>query len=300
MVLTCDGFSSTSHMSPSWRFEGHDGPAVIPPVVDPAWWEDRRDKTVVADVRWYLDGRSGRAAYDAGHLPGAVFVDLDRDLAGSPGPAAGRHPLPDPADFARAMGRLGIGDGDRVVAYDDAGGVIAARLVWMLRATGHEAALLDGGLAVWEGPLESDRVDRAPATFTVRPWPADLLADIDEVAAPTSLVIDARDPDRYRGDLEPVDPRAGHIPGARSLPCRANLDSSGRFLPVEDLVRRFAAVGVTEATGVISSCGSGVTACHNLLAQELAGLGRGRLYPGSWSQWSADPGRPAATGDEPG
>jgi thiosulfate/3-mercaptopyruvate sulfurtransferase len=270
---------------------------VIPPVVDQAWWQAHRDAVVLADVRWYLDGRSGRAAYDAGHLPGAVFVDLDRWLAAHASPEAGRHPLPEPELFAEGMAQLGIGDGDTVLAYDDAGGTIAARLVWLLRATGHAAALLDGGLTAYDGPLERTAADRPRARFTATPWPADRLADVDAASDPRAVVLDARDAARFRGEQEPVDPRAGHIPGARNVPCRANLDERNRLLPVDELRRRFAAAGVTDDAPVVSYCGSGVTACHNLLALEHAGFPPGRLYPGSWSQYSADPARPAATGD---
>jgi thiosulfate/3-mercaptopyruvate sulfurtransferase len=280
---------------------------VLPPVVDPAWLSEHRADVVLADVRWYLDGRSGRAAYDAGHLPGAVFVDLDRVLAGPHRPGSGRHPLPDPVVFAGGLAALGVGDDDVVVGYDDAGGVIAARLVWLLRVTGHDAAVLDGGLdagAAALGGLDTQEPRRTPATFTPRPWPADRLADADEVARvaadPAAAVLDARDAARFRGDTEPVDPRAGHVPGARSLPTRGHLDAAGRLLPAEQLRERFAAAGVhgpEDGARVVSYCGSGVTACHQLLVQEHAGLGAGRLYPGSWSQWSADPSRPAATGD---
>ena len=270
---------------------------MIGPVVDVSWLRRQVDDVVIADVRWYLDGRSGRAAYDAGHLPGAVFVDLDEDLAAPGSPAEGRHPLPEPAAFAGRMGALGIGDDDTVVAYDDAGGVIAARLVWMLRATGHPAALLDGGLAAWDGPLETATVVRPPSSFTARVWPADRLASIEDAADPDNLRIDARPRERYRGEPDPVDPRSGHIPGARSLPCREHLDDMGRLLGTEELRRRLAEAGVDGARPVVSYCGSGVTACHNLLMIEHAGLGTGRLYPGSWSQWSQDPARPVATGD---
>ena len=268
---------------------------MLPPVVDPAWLPAHRDEVVLADVRWYLDGRSGRAAYDAGHLPGAVFVDLDRWLAAPASPAAGRHPLPDPQVFAAGMGQLGIGDDTPVIAYDDAGGTVAARLVWLLRAIGHDAALLDGGLTAHEGPLERSAAVRAPAVFTPRDWPAERLATIDDAVAPGSVVLDARAPERYRGEVEPVDSRAGHIPGAVNLPAAVTVDARGRFLAADELRRRFAAVGVTEGTPVISYCGSGVTACANLVALELAGLGPGRLYPGSWSQYSATD-RPAAGG----
>jgi thiosulfate/3-mercaptopyruvate sulfurtransferase len=262
---------------------------VISPFVDVGWVKAHRDQVVLADVRWYLDGRSGRAAYAGGHIPGAVFVDLEDALTGHADAAAeGRHPLPDARSFAAAMGALGIGDGDVVIGYDDAGGVIAARMVWMLRAVGCEAALLDGGLQIWNEPLDQEAAVRPPARFAVRPWPVDRLATIEE-AAVAATVIDARQRERYLGGADAVDPRAGHIPGARSVPCRENLDVSGRLLPVDQLRRRFA---VTEATDVISYCGSGVTACHNLLAMEHAGLGTGRLFVGSWSQWSRDPNRP--------
>jgi thiosulfate/3-mercaptopyruvate sulfurtransferase len=261
---------------------------VIPPVVSAV-----PEGAVLADVRHYLDGRSGRAAYDGGHLPGAVFVDMDTVLASPPSAAEGRHPLPDPETFARELAALGIGDDDTVVAYDDAGGVMAARLVWMLRALGHDAALLDGGLLAYDGPLETATPPRPPARFTPRPWPAERLASIDDAAEPANVVIDARQRERFRGEEEPLDPRAGHIPGARSVPARENVDEQGRFLPVEELRAK---LGVAPGAPVVSYCGSGVTACHNLLAIEHAGLGEGRLYPGSWSQWSHTP-RPAATGD---
>lgn len=279
---------------------------MIEPFVDVAWVRGHREEAVLADCRWYTDARSGRDEYDAGHIPGAVFVDLDTALTRHADPAeAGRHPLATPEDFAAAMGTLGIGDGDTVIAYDDAGGVIAARLVWMLRATGHEAALLDGGLPAWEGELETAPADRAPATFAARPWPAERLVTIDEAAAASRLIatgtaaatptvlIDARPPDRFAGAPDDLDPRAGHIPAARSVSCRENLDADGCLLPAAELRDRF---GVDDASEVISYCGSGVTACHNLLAMEQAGLGRGRLFPGSWSQWSRDPARPAETG----
>ncbi|HUJ67836.1 MAG TPA: sulfurtransferase, partial [Acidimicrobiales bacterium] len=252
-----------------------------------------------ADVRWYLDGRSGREEYNKGHLPGAVFVDLDHTLAGPPSPGAGRHPLPDPATFAGHMRSLGIGDDSIVVAYDDQGGVTAARLVWMLRVTGHHAALLDGGIRSYRGVLEVGPPGDHPPVggqLVECPWPPECVAGIDDAADPANLVIDARAPERFRGDEEPVDARPGHIPGARNLPCRSNLDQDGCFLPAEELRRRFEAVGAAAAIPVISYCGSGVTACHNLIALELAGMGPGRLYPGSWSQYSHDFSRPAEAG----
>jgi len=268
----------------------------VGPVVDAAWSAEHRDEVVLADVRWYLDGRCGRAAHEQAHLPGAVFVDLDRWLAGAPAPGRGRHPLPTPEVFAQGMAQAGIGEDDVVVAYDDVGGVVAARLVWMLRVTGHAAALLDGGLPAWDGPTEAGAVTRSAARFGARPWPGEALVDLDGVLAGGHLLLDARDGNRYRGEVEPVDPRAGHVPGALSAPCRASLDPAGRLLPVEQLRRRFAEAGVTDAGRVVSYCGSGINACHNLLVMEHAGLGRGRLWPGSWSQYSHRGELPVATG----
>lgn len=270
---------------------------MIPPVVDLTWLHGRLGAVVLADVRWYLDGRSGREAYEEGHLPAAVFVDLDEWLAAPATKEDGRHPLPDPAVFAQGMRTVGIGDDDVVVAYDDAGGVIAARLVWMLRSTGHAAALLDGGIQGWDGALDAGPGgERPPSTFTARPWPPAQLATIDDAADPANVVIDARQRERFQGAPDPIDARPGHIPGARSMPCRENLTDDGRFAPVDQLRARFAAAGVTDGAAVVSYCGSGVTACHNLIALEHAGLGTGRLYPGSWSQYAATD-RPLATGD---
>jgi thiosulfate/3-mercaptopyruvate sulfurtransferase len=270
---------------------------LIPPVVDIGWLSHAGDRVVLADVRWYMDGRSGRDAYRAGHLPGAVFVDLDNELAGGPQAGSGRHPLPDPEDFARAMSEHGIGDETVVIAYDDDGGVIAARLIWMLRVTGHEAALLDGGIDAYGGPLETTTPVVEPAHFTPREWPTARLAGIEDVTDPKAVLVDARNRERYLGEVEPVDARAGHIPGARSLPCRANVDSDGMLLATDVLRSRFGSIGVLPGTEVIAYCGSGVTACHNLLVQELCGLGEGRLYPGSWSEYSAIREMPLETGD---
>jgi thiosulfate/3-mercaptopyruvate sulfurtransferase len=276
---------------------------MIEPFVDADWLRAHRDGVVVADVRWYLDGRSGRAAYEAGHIPGAVFVDLDAILSGPhEDDRQGRHPLPTPERFADGLAQLGISDDDTVIAYDDAGGVIAARLVWLLRATGHEAALLDGGLGAWaEADLHPDSPrPRPPASFTPVPWPRERIAEIDEVAGTTDVLIDARDAGRFGGGPDPIDPRSGHIPGARSVPTREHLDADQRIATAEQLTVRFAQAGIEPGTAVISYCGSGVTACHNLLALERAGLGPGRLFPGSWSQWSRDPARPVASGtDDP-
>lgn len=269
---------------------------MIPPVVPASFLSDHPE-AVVADVRWYLDGRSGRDAHATGHLPGAVFVDLDTALASEASPETGRHPLPEPQVFADAMGAVGIGDGSVVVAYDDAGGASAGRLVWLLRMLGVDAALLDGGITHWQGPVEDGPVAAASATFTAQPWPPEALATIDD-AATAPLVVDARAAERYRGEVEPIDPRAGHIPGAINVPFSGNL-VDGRFKSPEELRERFAEHGITDATGVVVYCGSGVTATHDLIALEHAGLGRARLYPGSWSQYSETE-RPLATGAEPG
>ena len=275
------------------------------PVVGAGWLSDHLESIVGADCRWYLDGRRGADAHEAGHIPGAVFVDLDRDLAAPPGGARGRHPLPEPTAFASAMGQLGIGDDDQVVAYDDAGGSVAARLWWMLQAVGREAAVLDGGLAAWPGPLESGPVVRPAVSFTSRAWPAASTLDLAEVdrlrGRRDVLILDARAGDQHRGETEPIDPRAGHIPGARSAPFGENLDpDGGGFAAAAQLRTRFARLGAGDATEIVSYCGSGVTACHNLLAMEIAGVGGGRLFAGSWSAWSSDPARPAAQGPEPG
>lgn len=267
---------------------------MIPPVVNRAWLA-RHPEAVLADVRYYLDGRSAAEAYAAGHIPGAVRVDMDAVLADPPSAEAGRHPLPAPERFAAGLAAAGIGDGATVVAYDDAGGAMAGRLVWLLRMLGEDAALLDGGLRTWNGELSAEAPEPPPARFSPRPWPKEALATIEE-AATGECVIDARAGERYRGETEPIDPRAGHIPGARSLPLTANLAPDGRFLAPDQLRARFA--GIDDAAAVISYCGSGITACHNLIALEHAGLGRGRLYPGSWSQYS-NTDRPAAVDDEP-
>jgi thiosulfate/3-mercaptopyruvate sulfurtransferase len=253
---------------------------------------------VFCDVRWYLDGRSGADAYATGHIPGAVFVDLDVALAGSGSAEAGRHPLPDPEAFATALGALGIGEDDLVVAYDDAGGVIAARLVWMLRAIGQDAVLLDGGIAAYPGPLSTTPEHRPSVTRAPRPFAPDRLATIDDAGDTANVVIDARPAERYAGGADAVDPRPGHIPGAHSLPCREHLGIDGRLLPIDQLQERIGAVGITKESPVVSYCGSGVTACHNLLVLEHAGFAPGKLYPGSWSQYAATD-RRAATGSEP-
>lgn len=258
----------------------------LSPFVSADWLDEHRGAVVLADARWYLDGRSGRDAYLEGHLPGAVFVDLDRWLSAPSHGAGGRHPLPTPEAFAAGMSELGIGDDATVVAYDDAGGVIAARLVWLLRVIGRRAAVLDGGIGSYRGPLETAEPAVHRAQFTATPWPADRLASIDDVTAGGAVVVDARNGDRFRGEHEPVDPRAGHIPGAINLPCRDNVGPDGRLVDREEIRRSYEDAGVADAPDVIAYCGSGVTACHTLLTLELTGIGNARLYPGSWSEYS--------------
>jgi thiosulfate/3-mercaptopyruvate sulfurtransferase len=230
-----------------------------------------------------------------------VFVDLDRHLAAPASSESGRHPLPTPEDFSAAMGSLGIGADDVVVAYDDAGGTVAARLVWMLRVLGRSAAVLDGGLAAWSGPLSQDPVTRPSVEVEVEPWPTDAVATLDQVASRPAgvVVVDVRASERYRGEVEPIDARAGHVPGALNLPFSSNLDDDGHFRRPRDLRAGFTTEGVESGSRTIVYCGSGVTACHGALAMEWAGLGLPRVYVGSWSQWSADPDKPAATGPRP-
>jgi thiosulfate/3-mercaptopyruvate sulfurtransferase len=276
------------------------------PVVDVDWLRDHLDDPHlrVADVRWALSGPPGRDRYDAGHLPGAVFLDAEDELS-SPGEGPGRHPVPAPDKLARVLGERGIGDGHVVVAYDDAGGSIAARLWWLFRHYGHDGrcAVLDGGIAAWTDaglPLSTAAPNHPAARWT--PGPArDDLVDTGTVEAslggPT-LLLDARAAERYRGETEPIDPRPGHVPGARSAPWSDNLGPDGRFLLPDALRRRYEALGAGQRPA-IAYCGSSLTATHDLLAMELAGIEGGRLYEGSWSHWSSDPDRPAATGDRP-
>ena len=264
----------------------------------------------IADVRWSLAApTAGRTAYAEAHLPGAIFVDLDSVLTAPSGP--GRHPLPDPAAFAAALGALGIGRRHRVVAYDDAGGTVAARLWWMLDVLGHRrAAVLDGGIAAW-------RAAGLPLTATVPAHPAvpvleRVVADVGGGAWPRTIaraeltrrlgtlaLLDARAPERYRGDIEPIDPVAGHIPTAVNAPTASFLAPDGRFLEPAALAARFAALGAGGGLPAVVACGSGVNACQLALALRAAGLPDPLLYPGSYSDWSRS-GMPVATGVAPG
>lgn len=255
------------------------------------------------DVRWKLGGPPGRASYEAGHLPGAEFVDLDRDLAAPPG-RRGRHPVPDPASFGAAMARAGVSSGTPVVCYDERDGTAAARCWWLLRYFGHPSvALLDGGLAGWSaagGRLTAEQADHPPGDFEAAPGHLPLLdATGASALARHGVLLDARAAERYRGEVEPVDPVAGHIPGARSAPTGLNVDEDGRFLSRPQLRRRFAQLGVTADIPLGVYCGSGVTAAHEVFALNLAGFDAA-LYGGSWSEWVSDPGRPVAIGPDPG
>ena len=287
----------------------------IPPLVSTQWLAERLEDPHlrVADVRWYLPttGRSGRAEYNLGHIPGAVFVDLDRDLARPAYQGPGRHPLPSTEEFAAAMGRLGVDEATHVVAYDDGSGGVAARLWWLLRFFGHpRVSVLDGGVARWQAeqrPLTADVPRVAAAQFQARPqqgWVVDK-AEVGHLARdPSALVLDVRAPERYEGRAEPVDPRAGHIPGARNAPITQNLATgepggAPRFKSPQELRAQFEALGVPRAQRVVAYCGSGVNACQALLALDLAGFPGAQLYEGSWSDWSSDPSLPAATGPEP-
>jgi thiosulfate/3-mercaptopyruvate sulfurtransferase len=265
---------------------------------DPDW--------VVVDCRFILSNpEAGRQAYASGHIPGARYAHLDNDLSGPKTAMSGRHPLPDPEKLAATFGAWGIGPGKQVVAYDDSFGAMAARLWWLLRWLGYDAvALLDGGLPRWqrEGhPLTKDTPAVQPANF-VPQLRNDLLVDaafvVRAVKDENWLVMDARAEERFNGEIEPLDPVAGHIPGAVNLPYEDNLHVSGRFLSPEELRELYLAqLQQVQPGSVVQMCGSGVTACHNILAMEHAGLGGAKLYAGSWSEWIRDPSRPVARDD---
>jgi thiosulfate/3-mercaptopyruvate sulfurtransferase len=264
----------------------------------------RSDAPALLDVRWALGDPHGHAHYLEGHLPGAVFVDLDSELSAPPSVAGGRHPLPALADLQDAARRWGLRDGGAVVLYDAVGGTSAARGWWLLRWAGvRDVTLLDGGLGAWTAAgleLEAGEVVPVPGDVVLHAGETELLdADGAAALARSGLLLDARAGERYRGELEPVDPRAGHIPGARSAPTAQNLDADGRFLAPGELRRRFEALGAQPGVPVGVYCGSGVSAAHEIAALALAGYDA-VLYPGSWSAWSADPSRAAATGDQPG
>lgn len=261
---------------------------------------------VLLDVRWRLGGPPGRQEYAAGHLPGAVFVDLDADLAAAPG-AGGRHPLPEPGDLQRVLRAAGVRGGHPVVAYDADNGSIAARAWWLLRWAGHDqVAVLDGGYAAWsaEGrPTSTDDPHPELGDLEVRPGGMPVLdAAAAAALAGSGVLLDARAPERYRGDTEPIDPRAGHIPGARNAPFAAHTGPDGRWRSPADLAAHFAGIGVAAGRPVGAYCGSGVTASSVVLALEAAGVTAperpAALYAGSWSHWCTDPARPVATGTD--
>ncbi|TME98692.1 MAG: sulfurtransferase [Chloroflexi bacterium] len=268
------------------------------PLISADWLHEHIDDhdVRVIDFRWYLVGRKGAEEYAKGHIPAAAFVELD-DVTGK-GP--GRHPLPTLEQFQAAMRTAGVDDATAVVVYDDVGGSVAARLWFLLRWFGHERqAVLDGGLPAWGGPLETAAQHVREGGFTARRPDRSRILDFDEVAQHRGVpVIDSRAGERYRGEKEPVDPKAGHIPGARNAPFAGNLQEDGRFKSHDELRRRFEDVGVDPEKGAVVYCGSGVNACHNLLAMELAGVKNVRLYEGSWSDWSSRD-APVATGAEP-
>ncbi|MGW2632705.1 sulfurtransferase [Streptomyces chattanoogensis] len=259
---------------------------------------------VLLDVRYQLGGPPGRPQYEAGHLPGAVYVDLDRELAGPPGPA-GRHPLPDPAVFAEAMRAAGVRADRPVVTYDGGQGWAAARAWWLLRWSGHpDVRVLDGGLPAWQasgGAMSVDKVTPRTGDFTPAPGALPLLtADGAAALARRGVLLDARAAERYRGEVEPIDRVAGHIPGAVSAPTTENVvDGGTTFRDAGELAKRFASLGATEDAEVGVYCGSGVSAAHQVLALAVAGI-PAALYVGSWSEWSGDPSRPVATGPQPG
>jgi thiosulfate/3-mercaptopyruvate sulfurtransferase len=264
-----------------------------------------REDIAIFDCRFDLASPDwGESEYGREHIPGAQYLHLDRDLSGPVTPTTGRHPLPDPHGFARRIAALGAGTGVQLVAYDQGNGAYAARFWWMARWIGiRHVAVLDGGIAAWRAagmPLENAVHAPPPRDLTVT-VSANVLVDsavLDELRQrPGTLLVDARGADRFAGRNETIDPVGGHVPGARNLPFAGNLGADGKFLPPEELRQRWdALLGSLPAAAVISSCGSGVTACQNLLALEHAGLRGARLYAGSWSEWIRDPRRPVATG----
>ncbi|MEU9881066.1 sulfurtransferase [Streptomyces phaeochromogenes] len=254
---------------------------------------------VVLDIRWQLGGPNLRSAYEEAHIPGAVYVDLDSELA-APAGAAGRHPLPDMEVFGAAVRAAGVSENRDVVVYDGGLGWAAARAWWLLRWTGHPSVrVLDGGLAAWSGPVESGSPSPSAGTFEPAPGALSLLdADGAAALARTGLLLDARAAERYRGDVEPIDRVGGHIPGAVSAPTTENVAEAGQFRPAADLADHFKSLGATGTSEVGVYCGSGVSGAHEVLALTVAGI-PAALYVGSWSEWSQDDNRPVATGPDP-
>jgi len=263
------------------------------PIISADELAGRLDEVTVLDVRYAVGGPPGHDAFLDAHVPGARFVDLDTDLADPPG-AGGRHPLPDAARFEVAMRRAGVSDDRPVVVYDDWQGRAAARAWWLLRHHGHrDVRVLDGGWAAWREAghrIEVGATTPRDGDFTVSPDTAMPVVEADAVPA-VEVLVDARAPERFAGQTEPLDPVAGHIPGAVNVPTTANLDEHGRFRPAAQLREVYAAVGARPDADVAAYCGSGVTAAHDVLAMEVAGI-RAALYPGSWSGWITDPERP--------
>ena len=268
---------------------------------------DRGD-CIVVDCRFTLtDPPAGRAAYERGHIPGARYANLDDDLARHPRAGEGRHPLPEPERFAATLGGWGIGRDDAVVAYDESSGAIAARLWWLLGWVGHpRRAVLDGGFKAWQDaelPVEQAQPTVRARRYEARPAKhADVVATDELVAAQAAggLLVDARAAPRYRGEQEPIDPKAGHVPGALNRPFAANVTPAGQFKPAAELRSELTELlGGRSPDRFIAMCGSGVTASHLLLAMDVAGLPGGRLYAGSWSEWIRAPSRPIRTGAEP-
>jgi len=276
------------------------------PLVSAAWLKKhlRSRKLRIVDLRWYLQGKDGRTEYAKGHIPGAVFADLERDLTAPNGP--GRHPVPSPEQLTEAMRAAGISDDTSVIIYDDLGGSIAARLWFLLELYGHkgQARILDGGLQAWTaagGALSAELPKVPRGRFSAKAMRRSLLDkhDVERLRTQRDVVLlDARAPERFRGDSEPIDARPGHIPGARNAPWPQNLEG-GLFKTPAALRSQYRALGVGGQTEIVAYCGSGVTACHDLIALQLAGVPAKRvhLYEGSWSDWSRDPFRPAATGE---
>ncbi|HEX4422020.1 MAG TPA: sulfurtransferase [Kofleriaceae bacterium] len=267
------------------------------PLISVAELATARETVTILDVRYKLGGPPGPAEFAAGHVPGAVYVDLDTELAAPPG-RGGRHPLPEPAAFTRAMQRLGVSADRPVVVYDDWGARAAGRAWWLLRYFGHPSVrVLDGGWGAWRAAGHPVATGPAAAaslgTFAATPGGMPI---VEASGVPAiGVLIDARAPERFRGEVEPVDPVAGHIPGAVNVPTHANLDATGQFRAPAELAAEYARVGAVPGADVAVYCGSGVTAAHDVLALELAGV-RAKLYPGSWSSWITDPARPTVRG----